>query len=204
MVTLSNNQLVAIFPHTSHDIINQYVNPLNKTLDVFGFNDLVSTRCFIAQAGHESGGLNLVQENLNYSAQGLVGVFGKYFNASSAAAYARQPEKIANKVYANRMGNGDESSGDGYRFRGRGLIQITGKSNYQVLSTYFNKSLDDTVAYLSTPEGAAMSAGWFFSANKLISIAVKGDMTTLTKRINGGLNGLDDRMAIYHLAEKLV
>jgi putative chitinase len=158
---------------------------------------------FLAQIAHESGGFNFVKENLNYSAKGLMGTFKKYFPTEAIAKqYERQPEKIANRVYANRMSNGDEASGDGYKFCGRGLIQLTGRANYTKFSQDLGISLDETVAYLETPEGAVSSAGWFWDQNNLNSYCDKDDFIGLTKRINGGTIGLEDRKHHYEIALK--
>ena len=162
---------------------------------------------FLAQCGHESGGFRLTKENLNYSAKGLMGIFKKYFPTEALAnQYARQPEKIANKVYGNRMGNGSEASGEGAKFCGRGYIQLTGKENY----TAFGKSIGVDVC--ATPELVASqyalaSAAWFFSKNGLHKIADEGAsdlvVTKITKRVNGGTIGLPDRIKhfkeYYHL-----
>ena len=155
---------------------------------------------FFAQTSHETGGFKAFSENLNYSAQGLQGIFGKYFPGTLEESYARQPEKIANRVYANRMKNGDENSGDGFRFRGRGLIQLTGRDNYTRFAEALDMSIEDTVRYLETPNGAVASAGWFWDNNKLNQFCDKDDFITLTKRINGGTIGLEDRKHHYHLA----
>jgi putative chitinase len=156
---------------------------------------------FLAQCGHESGGFKLVNENLNYSADGLVKIFGKYFNSATAAGYARQPEKIANRVYSGRMGNGDETSGDGWKHRGRGFIQLTGKDNY----SKFDKTVDDDI--LSNPDLVATkyplaSAAFFFNSNSLWAICDKGadeaTVTAVTKRVNGGTIGLADRIKHFN------
>jgi putative chitinase len=152
---------------------------------------------FLAQTAHESAGFTAVRENLNYSAQGLMNTWPARFNQTTAAAYARQPEKIANKVYANRMGNGDEASGDGWRYRGRGLIQTTGKANYTKLAQHIKRSLEETIQYCETVEGAVESACFYWASNNLNAIADTGDMATLTRRINGGLIGLADRVDKY-------
>ena len=157
---------------------------------------------FLAQCGHESGGFKAVNENLNYGAKGLLGVFPKYFNASTAAQFERKPELIAAKVYANRMGNGDEASKDGWKFRGRGYIQLTGKSNY----TNFTKFIgEDCVANpdLVATKYPLASAAFFFNSNNLWAICDKGaddaTVTAVTKRVNGGTIGLADR--IKHFKE---
>ncbi len=173
----------------------------------FQINTPLRLAHFLAQCGHESGGFRATQENLNYSAKGLMGIFKKYFPTEAIAnAYARQPQKIASKVYANRMGNGTEASGEGYKFRGRGYIQLTGKENY----TAFGKSIGEDI--LSNPDVVAskyalLSAAWFFSKNGLHRMADEGAsdavVTKITKRVNGGTIGLPDRIKhfkeYYHL-----
>jgi putative chitinase len=163
----------------------------------FGITNNLRLAHFLAQCGHESGSWKAVRENLNYSAKGLMGIFKKYFpNASLANAYQRQPEKIANRVYSSRMGNGPESSGDGYKFRGRGYIQLTGKENY----TRFDATVPENI--LADPDLVASkyplaSAAFFFNSNKLWAICDKGadnaTVTAVTKRVNGGTIGLADR-----------
>ncbi len=173
----------------------------------FQINTPLRLAHFLAQCGHESGGFRVTQENLNYSAKGLAGIFKKYFpTEAAAAAYARQPQKIANKVYANRMSNGSEASGDGYKFRGRGYIQLTGRDNY----TQFGKAIGEDIA--SNPDVvsskyALLSAAWFWSKNGLNKLADGGatdaNVTSITKRVNGGTIGLADRIKhfkeYYHL-----
>jgi putative chitinase len=134
-----------------------------------------------------------------------MGTFKKYFpNDDIAKQYERKPEKIANRVYANRMGNGPEESGDGYKYCGRGLIQLTGKDNYTRFAADLGISVEDTVKYLETPQGAVSSAGWFWDNNNLNSYCDKDDFVTLTKRINGGTIGLEDRQHHYHIALDLL
>jgi putative chitinase len=173
----------------------------------FQINTPLRLAHFLAQCGHESGGFRATQENLNYSAKGLTGIFKKYFPTEAAATpYARQPQKIASKVYANRMGNGTEASGEGYKFRGRGYIQLTGKENY----TAFGKSIGEDMTV--NPDKVAsnyalLSAAWFFSKNGLHKMADEGAsdtvVTKITKRVNGGTIGLPDRIKhfkeYYHL-----
>jgi putative chitinase len=168
----------------------------------FQINTPLRLAHFLAQCGHESGGFKLTEENLKYSADGLRKIFKKYFSGSDADGYARQPEKIASRVYANRMGNGNESSKDGYKYRGRGYIQLTGKNNY----TAFDKVVNDDI--LASPDLVAkkyplLSAAWFWDSNSLNTQADKGAtdaaVTTITKRVNGGTIGLADR--IKHFKE---
>ena len=153
---------------------------------------------FFAQTAHESGGFKAFSENLNYGAKGLRGIFGKYFQTDAIAkAYERQPQRIANRAYANRMGNGDEASGEGFAFRGRGALQLTGKFNYSEFAKYVNRPDVMTNPDLVATELAFESALWFFDKNKLWSICDQGindaAILALTKRINGGTHGLDDR-----------
>lgn len=154
---------------------------------------------FFAQTSHETGGFKAFSENLNYSASGLQGIFGKYFPGILEESYARQPEKIANRVYASRMGNGEEASGDGWKYRGRGALQLTGKANYEAFAKYLGTNEVVTNPDLVATKYAFESAMFFFERNKLWEICDKGindaAILALTKRINGGTNGLDDRLA---------
>jgi putative chitinase len=174
----------------------------------FGLNSNIRLAHFLSQCAHESGNFKAITENLNYGANGLRATFGKYFkDEASAKPYERKPEKIANRVYSSRMGNGDEASGDGWKFRGRGYIQLTGKDNY----TQFDKVVEDDI--LANPDLVAtkyplMSAAFFFERNNLWKIcdggADKEDVIALTKRINGGTNGLEDRLTKFALFNSLL
>ena len=167
---------------------------LNEVLPRYEITTPERVAAFLAQCGHESVDFTVLQENLNYSAKGLVATWPKRFlSEADAQTYHRNPEKIANKVYASRMGNGDEASGDGWRYRGRGAIQLTGKDNYTAFAKSINRSLDETVAYLETLPGAIESAAWFWKRNNLNVLADALDIVTSTRRINGGVIGLDDR-----------
>lgn len=172
---------------------------LTKMLPKYEINTPERVAMFLAQCGHESGGFTVRTENLNYSAKALDAVFGKYFKKAGrdAKAYERQPEKIANIVYANRMDNGDTASGDGWRFRGRGYIQLTGRYNYTKFAAAIDKSLEDTIEYLDTVEGALESACWYWDTNGLNKLADAQDIKASTKRINGGYIGLEDREKHY-------
>lgn len=172
-----------------------WLDPIQKAMDVYGIDTPSRSVDFLAQVGHESGGLAVISENLNYSADGLVGTFPKYFTAGQAQQYGRQPQRIANKVYANRMGNGDEGSGEGWKYRGRGLIQLTGKNNYAAAAAAMGVDLMDNPDLLLVPEHAAGAAGWFWKNNRLNRFADSGDFVGLTKAINGGTHGLADRQA---------
>jgi putative chitinase len=158
---------------------------------------------FLAQCGHECADFNTLKENLNYSAEGLNKVFTKRFpTVESAQPYNRQPEKIANKIYSDRMGNGNEASGDGYKFRGRGAIQLTGRENYTKFADSIGKDVDEAVAYCDTLEGAIESACWFWTTRNLNAKADENDVTGSTKIINGGTHGLDDRKSRWLKALK--
>lgn len=167
----------------------------------FGITNKLRLAHFLAQCAHESANFTALKENLNYSADGLRKIFPKYFpTIDFATKYARQPEKIANRVYASRMGNGDELSGEGFKFRGRGYIQLTGKSNYQAFSTFIG---EDCIANpdLVANKYPLASAAFFFDKNKLWDICDKGDhpdhVLAVTKRVNGGTHGYDDRLAKF-------
>lgn len=167
---------------------------LSDVLPRYEINTPERVAAFLAQCGHESVDFTVLKENLNYSAKGLVATWPRRFLSESAALlYHRNPEKIANFVYANRMGNGDEASGDGWRYRGRGAIQLTGKDNYSAFARAINHTLDETVVYLETLAGAVESAAWFWRRNNLNVLADARDMVTMTKKINNGTLGLEER-----------
>lgn len=175
----------------------------NQYLPKYEINTKSRICAFLAQCAHESGGFTIYTENLNYSAQGLRKVFPKYFpDQATADRYARQPKWIGARVYGGRMGNGAESTGEGYKYRGRGLIQVTGKNNYLACSQfiYGDDRLVNDPDLLSTSDGVILSACWYWSANKLNALADKGDMVGLTVKINGGKNGIEDRMRYYQKA----
>ena len=187
---------------------NPYVTHWHKALEQlfpdYEINTPQRMAAFIAQCAHESAGFTALVENLNYRWQSLRKVFPKYFPTDELAQdYANRPNKqeaIANRIYASRMGNGDEASGDGYRYRGRGLIQLTGRSNYTWFAASLEISPEEATEYLMTFEGAAQSACWFWETNKLNNEADKGDILTMTKKINGGTIGLEDRKKHYEHA----
>lgn len=188
-ILASNSEVEAWYPY------------ITNFFQKYKINNMLRVAAFFAQTAHESRDFNIMEENLNYSANGLDRVFAKYFIKSGvdAKAYARQPEKIANYVYGNRMGNGGPESGDGWKYRGGGIIQLTGKNNYAAFSEAIGMSLDDTAAYVRTKQGALESACWFWSKNGLNELADKGDIVAISKRINGGTNGLKDRKDRYRL-----
>jgi len=184
--------------HVPDSVINQIPGIQEK----FNVNTPLRLAHFLAQCGHESGGFRITQENLNYSAKGLQGIFKKYFPSEALALdYAKKPQKIANRVYGGRMGNGNEASGDGYTFRGRGFIQLTGRDNYKA----FDDAVEDNI--LENPDLVATkyplaSAAWFWNKNKLNQLADKGNapevVTMITKRVNGGTIGLADRQKHFN------
>jgi putative chitinase len=183
--------------HVPDKVIEQIPDTAKK----FNITTPLRLAHFLSQCGHESGGFRLVNENVNYSAAGLKGIFGKYFPGNLSESYARQPQKIASRVYGGRMGNGAESTGDGYKFRGRGYIQLTGKDNYTRFGKFIGK---DTVANpdLVATKYPLASAAFFFDSNKLWSICDKGSdnatVTAVTKRVNGGTIGLADRIKHFN------
>ena len=194
---LTAGQFADLFPNCKDP--EGWVDAMNEVFPKYEINTNRRVAAFIAQCGHESGGWRAFSENLNYSAKALDAVFGKYFVRAGRDAedYARKPEKIANVVYANRMDNGDAASGDGWRYRGRGPIQLTGKANYSKFASDMDVDVvnnPDTVS--EDKEVALMSAIWYWNSNNLNRYADSGDIKTLTKRINGGYIGLEDR--IHH------
>jgi putative chitinase len=193
---LTQDQLEDLIPKNPY--VEYWYSALSQCLPDYDINTPRRVAAFIAQCSHESGGFVFLKENLNYRAESLMRVWPKYFkDLATAKRYAHNPERIANRAYANRMGNGNEASGDGWRFCGRGLIQLTGKDNYQAFADSIETELEDIPHYLATFEGAVQSACWFWETNNLNKWADAGDITTLTKKINGGTLGLDDRMKHY-------
>jgi putative chitinase len=199
---ITQEQLQSCIGNNPH--LEGWTEALNKILPDYDINTPERVSAFIAQCAHESGNFTALHENLNYRAVTLRKIFPKYFpDDAIAEQYAGQPNKaelIANRVYASRMGNGDEASGDGYRYCGRGLIQLTGKENYSWFAASLEMPVEEVPAYLQTFEGAVQSACWFWETNNLNQWADKGDILTLTKRINGGTIGLDDRIKHYNHA----
>jgi len=181
--------------------LDHWTDALNKILPDYGINTPQRVAAFVAQAAHESGGFTALHENLNYRAETLRKVVPKYFPTDELAQqYAHNQEAIANRVYANRMGNGPEESGDGFRYCGRGLIQLTGQQNYQSFADSIETPVEQVPDFLQTFEGAVQSACWFWENNNLNQYADSGDILTLTKRITGGTIGLEDRQKHYNQA----
>jgi len=199
---LTIEQLKELLPKNPY--VGHWHDALSKLLPDYEINTPKRIAAFIAQCSHESGGFTALKENLNYKPATLRKLFSKYFpNDAIAEEYCAKPNKqeaIANRVYASRMGNGNEASGDGYKYCGRGLIQLTGKSNYIAFADSLEISPEEASEYLATFEGAAQSACWFWESNNLNQWADKGDILTLTKRINGGTIGLEDRIKHYEHA----
>ena len=196
---ITADQLRQIIPNNPY--VEQWCEALNKILPDYDINTPQRVAAFIAQCAHESGGFTALKENLNYRAASLRKIFPKYFTTDALAEqYASLPNKqeaIANRIYASRMGNGDETSGDGWRYCGRRLIQLTGKSNYTRFANSIDTPVEEIPEYLQTFEGAIQSACWFWETNNLNQYADTNDILTMTKRINGGTIGLEDRMKHY-------
>jgi putative chitinase len=199
---LTLDQLKQLLPRNKY--VEHWHGALAQLFPDYEINTPQRMAAFIAQCAHESANFAILEENLNYRWTTLRKIFPKYFPTDALAQeYASRPNKkeaIANRVYANRMGNRDEASGDGWRYRGRGLIQLTGRDNYTWFAASLEISAEEATEYLGTFEGAAQSACWFWETNKLNQWADSGDIKTLTKRINGGYIGLEDRIKHYNHA----
>ena len=182
-------------------IPDEVMNQIPDVLDIFGINTPLRLSHFLAQCATESGEFKAVRENLNYSAEGLKKTFGKYFPGTTTNSYARKPELIASKVYGGRMGNGNEATREGYKFRGRGYIQLTGKNNYAAFGKVVNADLITNPDLVAT-QYPLLSAAWFFTKNKLNEVADKGAtdkvVTSVSKIVNGGTNGLAERIEYFH------
>jgi putative chitinase len=197
--TFTKEQLQSIIGNNSN--LDGWYEALSSVLPEYEIDSSQRVAAFIAQCTHESGGFKRLKENLNYKWESLRKVFPKYFPTDELAQeYAHKQEQIANRVYGGRMGNGDESSGDGFRYCGRGLIQLTGKNNYTKFAESIGMAVEEVPALLETFEGAVKSACWFWKTNNLNQYADAGDILTMTKRINGGTIGLEDRIKHYNHA----
>lgn len=203
---IEKSMLLRVCPSYPKDKIDADISTFNLWRDDFGINTPLRICHFFAQIAHESGEFKRVEENLNYSAERLLAVFPKYFNKDNVNLYAGNPKKIASRVYANRMGNGSESSMEGWKYRGRGYIQITGKSNYKAYesSKYCVGKLTDHPEWLCNIPGRMKSAMWFWWKNGCNALADKDDLEAITKKINGGLNGLSSRMYYYRRFKRMV
>ena len=199
MFDFTQDHLVQLLPGNPY--VEYWHSALMQCLPDYEIDTPQRVAAFVAQCSHESGGFKMLKENLNYRAETLLKVFPKYFaTLAIAQQYAHKQEAIANKVYANRMGNGPEASGDGFKYCGRGLIQLTGKSNYTAFAASIETPVEEIPEFLATFEGAVQSACWFWESNNLNQYADTGDILTMTKRINGGTIGLEDRKKHYQHA----
>jgi len=190
-------KLAALKSHIPDSVVSQIPDTAVK----FNITTPLRLSHFLAQCGHESGGFKALVENLNYGSKGLLGTFPKYFNVTTAAQYERKPEMIASKVYGGRMGNGPEATKDGYKFRGRGYIQLTGKDNYTAFDKFVTENIIESPDLVAT-KYPLMSAAWFFDKNGLWTVCDKGAttevVTAVTKRVNGGVIGLVDRIKHFN------
>jgi putative chitinase len=193
-MSITRENLLAI---TTPEMVEKWLDALNATAEQFDINTPERIAGFLSQIAHESAGFKATRENLNYSAEALCRVWPSRFNADNCQEYARNPEKIANKAYSSRMGNGDEASGDGWKFSGKGLIQLTGKDNFTRFANAVGIDVVENPDLVAEPELAALSAGWFWSTNGLNALADAKDVVGMRKRINGGLHGIDDVQAKY-------
>ncbi len=204
MITVS--QLKQLLPKNQY--VEHWHHALEQLFPDYDINTPKRMAAFIAQCAHESGGFMVLKENLNYKAASLRKIFPKYFpNDQIAQEYASKQNKqeaIASRIYANRMGNGDETSKEGWKFCGRGLIQLTGRSNYQSFADSLEMSIDDVPEYLATFEGASQSACWYFEVNNLNRFSDQGDIKGLSRAINGGYIGLEDRIKHYEHALHII
>lgn len=201
MTLITEAKLKACMPNIKDAAV--WADLMNKHLPLYGVNTPARIAMFLAICGHETGDFTVFTENLNYGAKGLRDTWPTRFNIATAAIYARKPEKIANKVYANRMGNGNEASGDGWKYRGKGLIQITGKENYTSFARAIAMPLDKVLTYIETKEGALKSALWFWSDHSLNPLSDHQNVLSVTKIVNGGTIGLSDRQIRFFKALKI-
>jgi putative chitinase len=201
--TFTEEQLAKIIPGNQY--VAEWHNALTTILPEYDIWTPERVAHFMAQTAHESGSYSALTENLNYRAETMRKVFPKYFpTAAIAESFVGHPDRLANKVYGNRMGNGDEASGDGYRFRGRGLIQLTGRENYTRFAESIEMPVNDASEYLETFEGAVQGACWYWEDKNLNALADANDIIAITKKINGGTIGLEDRKARYANAIKVL
>ena len=198
---VTEDQFTKLFPGNKEAAA--WASALNAVLPKYSIDTPLRIAAFLGQCGHESEGFTAVKEDLNYSTQALTLTWPKRFPADIAPQYARQPEKIANRAYADRLGNGPVESGDGWKHRGRGAIQVTGKDNYIAFAKAAGKTYEEVFAYLETKEGAVESACWYWSTRGLNALADKGAFVSITKAINGGTNGINDRLALYQKAQAI-
>jgi len=209
MVNISQSQILAVMPSATLKNADAYAVTLSEAMNRFRINTPARIAAFLAQIAHESGSLSRVVENLNYSADGLAATWPGRYRAPSnqpnetARRLHRKPEAIANHCYAGRMGNGDEASGDGWKYRGRGLIQITGRENYKKCGDGLGLDYMSVPELMEWPQHAALSAAWFWASRNLNELADVGDFLSITRKINGGTNGLTDRRAYWARAKSV-
>lgn len=201
---INSQNFKTILPDVSWSYAQSYIPLFDEILSEYSINTPLRKAYFLSQITHESGGFRYVKENLYYSSKALYSVFRKYFPTLKVAdTYARSPERIANKVYANRLGNGNEESGDGWKYKGRGLIQLTGKSNYEQLSQSFDEDFVNNPDLLTIPKWAISSACWYWQKRNINKYADLDDIHMVTKLINGGFNGLENRQHFLDEYKKL-
>ncbi|HCT2523941.1 glycoside hydrolase family 19 protein [Pseudomonas aeruginosa] len=206
---ITEQQLLQIFPHAGPRA-GVFVGALHRGMTRFGITSPVRAAAFLAQAGHESSQLIRLVENFNYSARGLAATWPSRYRSADgkpnalALSLARHPQAIANNTYASRNGNGDEASGDGWRYRGRGLLQITGRSNYRAAGAGLGQPLEQEPELLEQPEWAAISATWWWASHGLNDLADRGEFAAITRRINGGTNGQAERLALWERAKRVL
>ncbi|HHX6992248.1 glycoside hydrolase family 19 protein [Pseudomonas aeruginosa] len=206
---ITEQQLLQIFPNAGPQA-GVFVPALNVAMERFGITSPVQVAVFLAQVGHESSQLTRLVENLNYSAQGLAATWPSRYRGADgkpnalALNLARHPQAIANNTYASRNGNGDEASGDGWRYRGRGLLQITGRANYRAAGAGLGQPLEQEPELLEQPEWAAISAAWWWASHDLNELADRGDFAAITRRINGGMNGQAERLVLWQRARAVL
>lgn len=209
MTPLTAQQLLRILPN-ARPVAGVFVPALNRAMNRYRIDSPVRRAAFLAQVGHESGQLRRLVENLNYSAAGLAATWPGRFRAANgqpnalAKSLERQPERIANHVYADRLDNGSAESGDGWRYRGRGLIQLTGRQNYRACGTAIGADLLANPELLEQPEWAALSAAWYWASNGLNELADAGRFTDITRRINGGTHGQPERLALWRAGQEVL
>jgi putative chitinase len=201
---ISAIQLHSICPSAKLSDIEKYLSPMHKAMAGFEISSRLRVCAFVSQILHESQYLSKMRENMNYRAERLLVVFPKYFTKESAALYGGNPQKIASRVYASRMGNGDESSMDGWKYRGGGAMHLTGKDMYERFSKFCSLDLVSKPEMISDPDLAMLSAAWVWNQKGLNSLADKGDIKGITRLINGGYNGLSERMELYNKALTLL
>lgn len=205
-MNITNEQVRKIMPNAPSDMLTAFVDSFNEWSDKFGINNPLRAAAYIAQIAHESAELSHLEENLNYSASGLLKVFPRYFNAGNVNSYARKPAKIASRVYANRMGNGTEESGEGWQYRGRGCIMTTGKANYKAYaqSGFCIGNVMVHPEWLAKFPGAQKSSMFFWWKSNLNNYADNEEFKTITRKINGGYKGLDSRRKYYSKAKEVL